>query len=233
MAVITISRQYGCGGEYVAERVSEKLGFRYFHKELIRIAAVLMSTDEDKIKHFDEEEFSAMRTFMSKYFDTGIFSDMLKDTDYSEKKKQKEMAIQDAETFFSKYTPDTTAFDSDSFQEMMKKIIMKAYDTTNAVIMGRGGVSILSDLPDTLHFRLVADIEDRVLWVSARENITKKEAREKIMEVDDRKSKYFRHHFNKNIDDQWLYHGILNLSKLDIEEAALAMVEIAKIKFKL
>lgn len=235
MAVITISRQFGCGGEYVAERVAEKLEFRYLHKELIRIASVLMSTDEEKLQQFDEEQFSSMRSFMSKYFDTGMFSDMLKKTDYSEKdvKELKQLAINDAETFFTRYTPDTTAFDSDSFQDMMKKIILKAYDTTNAVIMGRGGVSILGDLEDTLHFRLIADIEDRVKWVSARENITKKQAHDQIIEIDARKAKYFKHNFDKNIDDNDIYHGTLNLSKLEIEEASLAIVEIAKIKFKL
>lgn len=235
MAVITITRQFGCGGEYVAERVSEKLGFRYLHKELIKIAAVLMSTDEEKLQQFDEEQFSTVRSFMSKYFDTGMFSEMLSKTDYSEKeaKELKELAVKDTETFFTRYTPDTTAFDDSSFQEMIKKIVMKAYDTTNAVIMGRGGVSILGDLPDTLHFRLIADLEDRVRWVSARENITKKEAHDKVIAIDARKAKYFKHNFDKNIDDNNIYHGILNLSRLDIEEAALAIAAIARIKFKL
>lgn len=235
MAIITISRQFGCGGEYVAERVAEKLGFRYLHKELIKIAAVLMSTDEEKLQQFDEEQFSTMRSFMSKYFDTGMFTDMLGKTDYSEKeaKELKELAIKDTETFFTKYTPDTTAFDSESFQEMIKKIILKAYDTTNAVIMGRGGVSILGGLEDTLHFRLIADMEDRVRWVSARDNITKKQAHDKIAEIDARKAKYFKHNFDKNIEDYGIYHGILNLSKLEIEEASLAIKAIAKIKFKL
>ncbi|MGE4266126.1 MAG: AAA family ATPase [Deferribacterales bacterium] len=232
MAVITISRQYGCGGEYVAERIAEKLGFKFLHKELIRIASVLMSTDEEKLKQFDEEEFSSMRSFMSKYFDLGMFADMLGKTDYSEK-TAKEIAMQEAETFFEKYNPDTTAFDSDSFQAMIKKIIVKAADTTNSVIMGRGGVSILADVPDTLHFRLIAFEDDRIRWVSARENISKKDAKDRIAEVDKRKEKYFKHHFNQDINDQWMYHGTLNLSKLDIEEASLAITAIAKIKFKL
>jgi len=232
MAIITVSRQYGSGGEYVAELVAEKLGFKFLHKELIRIASILMSTNEDKLKQFDEEEFSTTRAFLSKYFDFGMFHDMLNTTDYSEK-TAKEVAMQEAETFFSKYNPDTTAFDSETFQEMIKKIIIKASDTTNAVIMGRGGVSILAGVPDTLHFRLVADFEDRVRWLSARENISKKEAGEKIKEVDKRKEKYFKHHFSRQIDDPMIYHGVLNLSKLDIEEASLAIAATARIKFKL
>jgi cytidylate kinase len=35
MAVITISRQYGSGGKEVAQHIYERLGYRYFDKELM------------------------------------------------------------------------------------------------------------------------------------------------------------------------------------------------------
>lgn len=235
MAVITISRQFGCGGEYVAERVAEKLKFKLLHKELIKIASILMSADEEKIKQFDEEQHSSVRSFMSKYFDLSIFSDFLNQTDYSQvaDKPVKDVVKLDPETFFGKYSSDDTALDSESFQTMMIKIINKAADTTNSVIVGRGGVCILENNPLALHFRLVAKLEDRIKWLSEREKITEKKAKENIEEIDMRKRKYFKHYFDRSIDDHWMYHGILNLSKLDIEEAALAIVEIAKIKFKI
>ena len=167
---------------------------------------------------------------MSKYFDTSMFGDMFKQTDYSEK-TVRELLADEQDTFFGKYSSDVV-LDSESFQEMMKKIINKAADTTDAVIVGRGGVCILENNPQALHFRLVATMEDRIKWVSEREKVTRKKAEEHINEIDDRKRKYFKHYFDRNIDDHWMYHGVLNLSKLDIEEASLAITEIAKIKFK-
>ena len=35
MTVITISRQYGSGGDEIADRVCELLGYRHFDKRLI------------------------------------------------------------------------------------------------------------------------------------------------------------------------------------------------------
>lgn len=232
MAVITISRQYGCGGEYVAERVSDSLGFRLFSKELIKFAAILTGTDEEKVKVFDEEQHSSFRSFMSKYFDMDMFSDLFKQTDYSPK-TLKQMMSQEHEAFFDVYSRDENITDAESFQKMIKRIINKAREEMNAVILGRGGVCILEDNPTAPHFRLVASMDDRVKWVSTREEISEKEAYEKIKDVDSRKRKYFKHYFDRSIDDHWMYHGILNLSKLDLTEASNAIADIARTKFKI
>lgn len=234
MAVITISRQYGCGGEYVAERVAEELNYRLFNKELVRFAAILTGSDEDKIKMFDEEEHSTVRSFMSKYFDVNMFSDLFSKTDYSPKTIRQLMS-EEQEVFFQTYGSQENISDSDAFQSMVRKIINKAAEEMNAVILGRGGgVCILEDHPpEALHFRLVAKMDDRVKWVAMREELSDKEAYERIKDVDNRKRKYFKHHFDRSIDDHWMYHGILNLSKLDLTEASHAIVDIAKTKFEI
>ena len=232
MAIITISRQYGCGGEYVAERVSDALGFRLFNKELVKFAAILTGTDEEKVKAFDEEQHSSVRSFMSKYFDTNMFADLFETTDYAPK-TVKQMMSQEHEAFFDIYSREENITDASSFHEMVRRIINKAAEEMNAVVLGRGGVCILEDHPQSMHFRLVATMEDRVKWVSMREELSEKDAHEKIKEVDSRKRKYFKHYFGRSIDDHWMYHGILNLSKLDLQEATLAIAGIAKTKFEL
>jgi len=232
MAVITISRQYGCGGEYVAERAAEALNFRLFNKELVKFAAILTGSDEEKVKLFDEEHHSSMRSVMSKYFDMNMFSDLFKNTDYTPK-TMRQMMSQEYEAFFDVYSRDENITDANSFHMMLRRIINKAADEMNAVILGRGGVCILEDHEQVLHFRLVATMEDRIKWVSLREELTEKEAEDKIKDTDSRKRKYFKHYFGRSIDDHWMYHGILNLSKLDLGEATEAIVEIAKIKFEL
>lgn len=232
MAVITISRQYGCGGEYVAERASEILNFRLFNKELVKFAAILTGSDEEKVKMFDEEQHSNVRSFMSKYFDMNMFTDLFKNTDYSPR-TMRQMMSQEHEAFFDVYSKDENITDANSFHTMLRRIINKAADEMNAVVLGRGGVCILEDHEQALHFRLVASMEDRIKWVAMREELTEEEAEDKIKDTDSRKRKYFKHYFGRSIDDHWMYHGILNLSKLDLQEATEAIVEIAKIKFKL
>jgi len=234
MAIITISRQYGCGGEHVCERIAERLEFRLFHKELVKFAAILTGASEEQVKGFDEEEHSTFRSMMSKYFDTNMFSDLFDHTDYSDySEKMQNIIDKENETFFDTYSSADPVVDSTTFQDMIKRIINKAAEEMDAVIMGRGGVCILENHPKALHFRLVAKMEDRIRWVSMREELTPKEAEDRIKEIDGRKRKYFKHYFKKGIDDHWMYHGVLNLSKLDMEEAALAIVNIAKTKFEL
>lgn len=232
MAVITVSRQYGCGGEYVAERAAEKLGFRLFNKELVQFAAILSGSDEEKLKAFDEEQHSSVRSVLSKYFDVNMFSDLFTETDYSPK-KLKNIVDRDTESFFDVYSRQDNISDAESFHEMIRRIINKAAEEMNAVILGRGGVCILEHHPEALHFRLVAGMEDRIKWVAMREELSEKDAHERIKDVDSRKRKYFKHYFDRSIDDHWMYHGILNLSKLNLDEATLAVADIARTKFKL
>ena len=37
--VITVARQYGSGGRFVAEKLAERLGIPYYDKELLTLAA--------------------------------------------------------------------------------------------------------------------------------------------------------------------------------------------------
>jgi cytidylate kinase len=232
MAVITISRQFGCGGEYVAERVADLLEFKLFNKELVKYAAVLTGSDEKKIKIFDEEEHSTFRSFMSKYFDMNMFSDLFSETDYSAKTLRQIMADQQ-DSIFDSYGKQDSIDDAEAFQEMLRRIINKVAEHTDAVIVGRGGVCILQNNPQAVHVRFVAEMEDRIEWVSSREKLSRKQAMERIKDVDSRKRSYFKHYFDKDIDDHWLYHCVFNLSKLDIQEASMAIVGLAKLKLKL
>jgi len=78
-------------------------------------------------------------------------------------------------------------FDSDSFQKMVKRVIIKLADRGNVVIMGRGAQCILKDHPNALHLKLYAPLEKRIEYVANKENINHKIARKKIEEVDERK----------------------------------------------
>ncbi|WP_022849985.1 AAA family ATPase [Limisalsivibrio acetivorans] len=234
MAVITISRQFGCGGEYVAERVAEKLGFRFMHKELIKYIAILMETDEEKVKKFDEEHHSSARSFFSKFIDTELFSDMMNDVSEKDRKEAaKAIEHNDPVSFFDVYSKPDVMFDSTSFNKVADMIIRKLADETNCVIMGRGGQCVLADHENALHLRLIAPFEDRVTWVKNREKVGKSDAVQLVKDVDKRKRNYIKHYYNADIDDYHIYHAILNMKKLDIEQTALSIAETAKIKFKL
>jgi cytidylate kinase len=67
MAVITISRQYGSGGDEVAALVSEKLGYPQFDKSQIEKAAAEAGLSQKEILDFSEENHK-IKTFLDRLF---------------------------------------------------------------------------------------------------------------------------------------------------------------------
>jgi len=226
MAVITVSRQFGCGGEYVAEKIAEKLGFKFFHKELIKYIAILTDTDEEKVNKFDEEHHSNFRSFMSSYFDADLFSNVFKD----EKIDKVNDMIKNDETlsFFDTYADQEPVFDSKKFSSMVELIIKNLASDTNCVIMGRGSQCILEDEPNCLHLRLTAPFESRVNWLMDKESLEEAVASEQIKAIEKHKKSYIRHYYKKDIDDISLYHAVFNLSKSSNEQLADMIIASAK-----
>lgn len=52
--IITIDRKYGSGGRMVGEKLAKLLGYRFYDRELLKIAARESGMHEDVVSHFDE-----------------------------------------------------------------------------------------------------------------------------------------------------------------------------------
>ena len=53
--IVTIDRKYGSGGRLVGEKLAKLLGYRFFDRELLKIAAKESGMHEDVVQHFDEK----------------------------------------------------------------------------------------------------------------------------------------------------------------------------------
>lgn len=53
--IITIGRQYGCGGRDVGEKLAEDLGVPFYDKELVEMAADKSNINAGALKNFDEK----------------------------------------------------------------------------------------------------------------------------------------------------------------------------------
>lgn len=63
--VITIERQYGSGGRLVGEKLAKLLGYQFYDRELLKIAARESGMSEDVVEHFDERPTNSL--FLSSY----------------------------------------------------------------------------------------------------------------------------------------------------------------------
>jgi len=60
---ITISRQRGSGGLWIAQRLSEKLGWPYYDKNIIKEIAHISGVDEKTVAFLDERDRDTFREF--------------------------------------------------------------------------------------------------------------------------------------------------------------------------
>ncbi|BAI80970.1 conserved hypothetical protein [Deferribacter desulfuricans SSM1] len=214
MAIITISREYGCAGEYVAERLSKVLGYRYVNKELIEYIAILTGVPKHIVEKYDEEMHSDLKAFLSKYFDLDMFNDIFTKVEEAER----ESFVEDENTLFTERFTVDHVIDSEIFQNMVERVIKKLADEDKVIILGRGSQCILQNYSNAYHFRLYADFEDRVKWVSKREGGSIDDAAEKVKTIDKRKKSFINHYYKEDINNPLLYHLFINMSKNSIEK---------------
>jgi len=84
----------------------------------------------------------------------------------------------------------------------------------NAIIIGRAGNFITSDLANTFHVRLVADKEGRTEETARRYGIPVDEATEMVVETDKARARFVKRYTGADIDDASCYHLVMNTRSL-------------------
>ena len=158
MPVITISRQYGSGGDEIGMRVCEALGYSYFDKNLMARVAFEVGISERDVVDFSEDMYK-MRGFLERLFG---------------KRQSKTDAWSSRAT-----APDVLyveTLDEARSVTLVRDTIVAAYKRDNIVVVGRGGQAILQEQPRVLHVRVVAPSGARVLRVQEQEKLGLDEA---------------------------------------------------------
>jgi cytidylate kinase len=99
----------------------------------------------------------------------------------------------------------------------------------HAIIVGRGGVSIARDIPNSLHIKIQSPLEWRVNDVSKRQMIPLLEARKKIQSIDSHRTK-IREYFEGGKIDDGAFDVIFNYMSLDEEDIISAIVTLMESK---
>lgn len=207
MAIITISRQYGSGGDEVAERVCDILGYTYFDKNLFtKVAAEVGAFKEEQIVDLSEDTYM-MRNFMERLLGGRRI-----------KVQTGPLGTGGARS------AQVQSLNEEQGVALMRSTIMGAYQHGNVVIVGRGGQAILREQPGVLHVRITAPLGGRVLRVKERQNITIGEATDLTKSKDLAAETYLRTFFDIDWNDPLLYHLTCNTGKLDVDGVAEIIV---------
>jgi len=220
MSVITISRQFGSGGDAIADQLCRILNYRQFDKRLISEAAIDAAVSEQEIVDFSEDNYR-----VNKFFDRLFKRSRIVATthiwkeDTSGVREIEEMNLGEEHALF-----------------LVQKAIELAYRTGDTGIVGRGGQGLLKDRPDVLDFRIEAPMEDRIQRLKAQlkeeqhmplDTIDTRRAAQDLIEAKDAASAdYLKHFYGKDWSDPMLYHAVLNTGMLGIDQATQLIIEM-------
>jgi cytidylate kinase len=225
MAVITISRQHGSGGDEITDRVCQILGYRHFDKrDMVRAAARAGFSEEEIVSYSDySEENFKVKKFLSR---------LLRRARPTTSRKEDALSIHLAEE---------KLFNEASALMLVRKAVEAACNTGNIIVVGRGGQMILRDEANVLHIRVEAPLEVRIRrvesWLKqdqpAHETIHDLwyNARYLIAERDTASADYVRMFYGADWANPVLYHAVLNLGKMDTEQAAQIVVDMVHCLF--
>jgi len=109
-----------------------------------------------------------------------------------------------------------TLQDSAKYFEGLREAILRDAAASASIIVGRGGVMLLPSAT-TLHLRLVASVQDRVVRTMREHWLAEGPARAMVKTQDDARAAFHRHYFRVDWADPLLYHAVFNTSRIDLE----------------
>ena len=181
--IVTIEREYGCGGGEIAERLAAQLGWKLWDQllteEIAKLAECPKSVVEVREERTDPLYYRLFKSFLRGSYEGSLNAHRLK------------------------------MVDSESILKLTQRVVQNAAKTGNSVIVGRGAQHFLRNRPDTLRVFLYAPKEAKVRRLLARGK-TENEAAQLVDSVDQERADFIQRYFHVEWPDRAVYHTMIN-----------------------
>ncbi len=167
--VITIGRQLGSDGKVIGKALAEKLGYKFYDKELITRIAKENGMSESFFEELDEKPTNSLLYSLA-------------------------MGVQSG---YGIYYAHNDMLNSDSLFRMQGELIKTIAEEGPCVIVGRCADYVLRDNPYLIKLFLHASTENRIKRLMERNDMSEKEARSAINKADKRRSNYYNFYTNR------------------------------------
>lgn len=189
--IITVEREYGCGGTLIAKRLAARLGWKLWDQALTREIARRADCDLTAVERREERKdplyYRLFKSFLRGSFEANLNLHRLQ------------------------------LLDSDRIVMITQRIVWDAAGAGNCVIVGRGSQYFLQDRPDVYHMFVYAPLEEKI----RRERSGGKsaiQARRLVETVDRERAAFIKKYFAKQWPNHSLYQLMVN-SKIGDEAA--------------
>ena len=203
---ISISREFGCMANKIAEKLARELSIR--EKEL---------KGETKWKWINksilEESSKALELSPSKI-------------EYVFRSKTKTMMEEIVSAMGTNY------YKSDKkIRKTIVEVIRSIAKTGHIIIVGRGGVAFAKDNPKSVHIKLVAPMDWRIERIAKNYKMTKKDALKYINEID-MERKYLIDNFMGFETDNSIFDMVLNRKTLTEKQILATIINLLEMRIK-
>lgn len=208
--IITISREYGSGGRLIGKLVAENLGYSFFDREIIDMAAQESGLSPEFIKKTEQN------------LSSGFLYNLLLGTSYSG----------------SNGTPSSLNGNqmlplADQVFNAERKVILNLAKKGSCVIVGRCADYILNtseeiDSKELLNVFIYGDLEEKLKRIEELYKEPEQAAKKTIQQIDKRRANHYNTFTEATWGDRKNYDLMINSSTAGIEETARIIAEIAR-----
>ncbi len=193
MPVVTISRQFGAGGRTLGEMIAKELDYQFLDDLIIQELAEKANVSTDFVKSMERTAGGKISKFISSMLSSNYIERHI--------------------------GTDKGFHDEHIYVELLHEVIMNFAKKDNVVLLGRGGQYILQNFNGAYHILLVADWENRIKFMQQFYKISDGQAKKAVKRGETRRSGLYKKFGKEDYDQPYLYHIVLNLSRLSLEQA--------------
>ncbi len=217
MAVITISREIGSGGSFIALKLAEALSYTCADKEILHEIARKMGKPQEELQDFDQETYSRIGVFFQE-----ALTSIAKGGRVFHPFGIGPLDWDGIELF----TPFPQAdYKEDEYLTVLQQVVKEMAAKDRSIIVGRGGARILKDMPTALHVRIVAEEATRIARIIDQQKVDEAKAREVIAQSDEAARTFIADFFDVDWTDPHLYHFTLNTTRLPLDRCVELILE--------
>ena len=111
---------------------------------------------------------------------------------------------------------------------LVQKVIREFAEKGDAIIIGRGGQAVLSDMANAFHLLVIAPKDVRTRRIEERMQIEPRDAEKRVRQSDAERTRYLKHFVNLEWQDSSLYDMVINTNKISEDQAVNLICETVR-----
>jgi cytidylate kinase len=181
--VLTVEREYGCGGGAIARKIADRLDWKLWDQRLTAEIARLSNCHHSEVET-REERVDPVYYRLLKSILRGSFEGSLN-------------------------LPRLNLLDADSIFHLTERLVQRAASAGDCVIVGRGSQHFLRDRTDTMRIFLYAPRTEKISRLVAS-GVSEAEVEQLVDSVDTDRAAFVAKYFHLEWPNRPLYHAMLN-----------------------